>query len=379
MNISDVRKKYIQHFNRIPECFYAPGRVNLMGDHTDYNNGLVLPMAINMGTLIAISKSNNNIISIYSENMDEKFSFDISEMNLKSSPQWVNYIFGITSLLRENEYIINGLDIYISSNLPMGAGLSSSASLSIALCYAIFTIHDFFIDKNQIITLAQLVEHRYVGTKCGIMDQTICTHAKKQKLLQLDCETNHIKQIDFNTNETSILICDTGIKHELCSSEYNIRKNECDEAAALLDIASLRNLSERELEQEKNNLPDTLYKRCLHVVTENNRVKSISDAIELGDWNTAGRVMRDSHYSLKNHYEVSCHELDFLVESSYGIQGIYGGRMTGGGFGGCAVFIIQNDLLPSIKNTLSKLYLERFDRCLKCFSSSAYDGVSKVS
>ena len=148
MNISDVRKKYIQHFNRIPECFYAPGRVNLMGDHTDYNNGLVLPMAINMGTLIAISKSNNNIISIYSENMDEKFSFDISEMNLKSSPQWVNYIFGITSLLRENEYIINGLDIYISSNLPMGAGLSSSASLSIALCYAIFTIHDFFIDKT---------------------------------------------------------------------------------------------------------------------------------------------------------------------------------------------------------------------------------------
>ena len=376
MNSNTIKKSFCKYYNTQPEIYYAPGRVNLMGDHTDYNNGFVLPMAINLGTYVGISKNNTNIISIYSNSIKGRCSFNLSEKG-NNLPRWAIYIYGLISLLQTETYTLQGMDIYIDSNLPMGAGLSSSASLCIALCYAILDIHKYSIDKTKITSIAQSVEHDFIGTKCGIMDQTICTFAKEKTLLKLDCNTNEIDFIDFNPAETSILICDTGIKHELCTSEYNIRKKECQEVSKIFNTKSLRQLTLTQLEERKESLPKNLYYRALHVLTENKRVIDIGNAIKKQEWLKAGKIMKESHLSLSKHYQVSCNELDFLIQESENIPGIYGGRMTGGGFGGCAVFIIQHSQRSTIQTNISKKYMERFNRPLECYYSSAYNGVAK--
>ena len=376
MNSNMIKESFNKHYKTQPEIYYAPGRVNLMGDHTDYNNGLVLPMAINLGTYVGISKNNTNIISVYSESMKSNCSFNLSESS-NNLPRWAIYIYGIISLLQKDAYNLQGMDIYIDSNLPMGAGLSSSASLSIALCYAILDIHKYNIDKTKITLISQSVEHEFIGTKCGIMDQTICTFAKEKTLLKLDCNTNQIDFIDFNPKETSILICDTGIKHELCTSEYNIRKKECQEVSKIFNTQSLRQLTLSQLEEKKESLPKNLYHRALHVLTENQRVIDIGNAIKGQEWQKAGDIMKKSHQSLSNNYQVSCDELDFLIQESEKVKGIYGGRMTGGGFGGCAVFLIQHSQYSTIKSRVSHIYMRKFNKTLGFHQSSAHNGVTK--
>ena len=379
MTTKEIQSAFTKMYHSEPQVYYAPGRVNIIGEHTDYNHGYVMPMAINMGTTVAIAKSQGDNITVYSNNLSESYAFKLGSSVNKSAPSWTNYVYGLTTLFLENNANLSGMNIFINSNLPMGAGLSSSASLSIALGHAILDIHGLPVNLPELTKISQKVEHQFIGTQCGIMDQTICAMAKQGHAMQLDCQSLEIKYIPFESDDVSLLICDTGVKHQLCSSEYNIRKQECDAICKHFNIDSLRHLDLNSLNSQKNYIPINLYNRALHIITENQRVLDISSAMTLKDWSKFGDLMYESHHSLRDHYDVSCTELDLLIEEAKEIVGIYGARMTGGGFGGCAIFLIQQSQHVAIKSKLTKAYEINCHKNLVCYMSKPCFGAQRIT
>lgn len=378
MTIKEIQSAFTKMYHSEPQLYYAPGRVNIIGEHTDYNHGYVMPMAINIGTTVAIAKSHDDNITVYSNNLSEIYVFKLGNIVNKNAPSWTNYVYGLTTLLLENNTNLSGMNIFINSNLPMGAGLSSSASLSISLGHAILDIHGLPVNLPELTKISQQVEHQFIGTQCGIMDQTICAMAKIGHAMQLDCMSLKTKYIPFESDDVSLLICDTGVKHQLCSSEYNIRKQECDIICKYFHIDSLRHLGLNKLNSQKDNIPANLYNRAFHVITENQRVLDTSSAMALKDWPTFGDLLYKSHDSLRDKYNVSCSELDFLVENARGIPDIYGARMTGGGFGGCAIFLIRQSQYHTIKSKLTKDYKIEFNKNLTSYMSKPHSGVQRI-
>ncbi|MFH1905575.1 MAG: galactokinase [bacterium] len=366
-NIKNIKNTYQEFFKKDSQDLLtvsAPGRINLIGEHTDYNGGFVLPIAIDRNIYIAGTKRNDRIIRVYSINYDQDVQFDIDSIQFNKEKMWVNYMGGVLNSLLEIKADINGADIVFGGDIPEGAGLSSSAALEVATAYFFKTLFDLEISSIEMIKLCQRAENKFVGVNCGIMDQFVSMLGKKDHALFLDCRDLSYKNILLKLEGFNVVVCNTNVKRELASSEYNKRRATCERAVSSLkrflpQIETLRDVSIEEFEKYKDSLDEIAQKRCKHVLYENRRVLNAVNALGKNDILEFGRLMNESHESLKSDYEVSCFELDIMVDIARSINGVIGARMTGGGFGGCTVNIVKKDVIDKFVRVVSKEYQKR--------------------
>ncbi|QGM96350.1 galactokinase [Methylocystis parvus] len=340
----DLPSLFERRFGRAPKLFRAPGRVNLIGEHTDYNDGFVLPAALDLATYVAIAPRQDRLLHAHSENLNADFAVDLDAAPGPAG-DWRDYVVGVALELEKSNYRLCGADMVIMSVLPMGSGLSASAALEAAVGYAMLSVANRPVDRLALAKICQRAENEFVGMRCGVMDQFISCHGVEGSALLLDCRSLEARPIPLDPT-VRVLVCNTMVHHQLAGSEYNLRRQDCETAVALLaksinGVTALRDVSVNELDKHAADLPPVIFKRARHVVTENARVLAAVAALEASDFAEAGRLMNASHESLRDDYEVSCPELDLMVELSRAAPGVFGARMTGGGFGGCTVSLVD--------------------------------------
>ncbi|MCU0770831.1 MAG: galactokinase [Verrucomicrobia bacterium] len=357
--IQDVTRAFRTRYQRDPQWVVAaPGRVNLIGEHTDYNDGFVFPMAIERYTVIAAARpisGANGTITWMANELQEDFIVDASQPILKGSPKWSNYVRGVLAGCQQKGIPLGGFDALMGTTVPIGGGLSSSAALEVAAATLIETISGKQLDPVEKALLCQRAEHDYAGVPCGIMDQFVSVMGRKDHLLLLDCRSRTPELVPMSDNSVAILIFNTNVKHELSGGEYAERRAHCEEAARTLGIPALRDATLPMLEASREKLGPVAFRRARHVVGENDRTTQAAAAIRKGDWKQVGSLMYASHESLRDDYEVSCAELDVVVNLARQIGvagGVFGCRMTGGGFGGCTVALIKASATDSISKKL---------------------------
>ena len=355
-------KYFEEKFSGEPRIFRAPGRVNLIGEHTDYNDGFVFPMAINNYTTIGVTPRPDRKLDIFSRNLEEK-----ADVNLdKNEPagEWFDYLAGVAAMLEEKGTRLPGANLYIYSDVPVGAGLSSSAALEISSALALLSTTQETLNPKELALLGQRAENQFVGMNCGIMDQFISVHGQKDHALFLDCRSLDYRLVPLPSDQVRIVICNTMVKHELGASEYNNRRNECEKGVSILkndypDIQALRDGSLDQFITYQDKLPPIVRKRCFHVISENARTEQSIHALESGDLFLFGELMNGSHDSLRDDYAVSCKELDIMVEIARNIDGVLGARMTGGGFGGCTVNLVKAHKVDAFCDQISQQYQKK--------------------
>jgi galactokinase len=342
--------------------FRAPGRVNLIGEHTDYNDGFVMPVALGFSTWAKVSRRENRTLQIYSENFDEEVEVNLDDQ-LTPRGDWSDYPVGVAVVLDRAGHRLRGARLEIRGEVPIGSGLSSSAAVEVATACALVAISDLHVDKRELARLCRQAENEFVGARVGIMDQFVSLFGESQKALLLDCRSLEFRLLPLPDN-VRLIICNTMVKHALASSAYNERRAQCEAgvehfAQFLPHVTALRDVTIHELEQYRAGLSDVVYRRCRHVVTENARVLSAGSALERSDLREFGRLMAESHQSLRDDYEVSSEELDMMVELAAkveGAYGVYGARMTGGGFGGCTVNLVAKEHAEQFQQTVASEY-----------------------
>lgn len=378
-----VREGFSKMFGRDSRVFAAPGRVNLIGEHTDYNDGFVLPVAIDRQTYVAAATRNDRTFHIHSTSSDETLEFDLDADGAGRRGIWLDYVEGMARVLASRGHNLSGLDMYIDSDVPLGAGLSSSAALEVSAGYAMMSMSGIAIDRVRLALDAQQAEHRYVGTMSGIMDQFIAAMGKPGNALLIDCRNLDGNPVPLDTTDVAIAVCDTNVRHELATSEYNTRRSECERCVELLRVAlphiqALRDVTLVDFDTYGHLLPDPLFRRARHVVTENVRTIAATIALRSGDFDKAGRLMLQSHLSLRDDYEVSVRELDVLVELAHSGAGVHGARMTGGGFGGSAIALVRRDALEHFKRVISEGYRRETGRDATIYVTEIGDGAREV-
>lgn len=356
--------------------------MNLIGEHTDYNDGFVLPMAIDRETVVAGAVRPDRKVRVYSLNLDEALEFDLDQPGGKRRGIWLDYVEGVGRVLECRGVMLRGADLAISSDVPAGAGLSSSAALEISAGLAFVSLADREVDKVALALAGQQAEHVYVGTMCGIMDQFVAALGQKGHALLIDCRTLEATPVPLDTSRVAVVICDTNVKHELSSSEYNVRRAECERGVEILrpalpGIRALRDVSVKEFSRHEMLLPEPIKRRCHHVVTENERTLAAARALGNGDLDGMGRLMYDSHRSLRDDYEVSCRELDVLVETAVNL-GTIGARMTGGGFGGSTVNLVRRADLAEFQSAVAREYTRVTNLSPTIYVSEAGGGAKEV-
>ena len=368
-----MKNKMLEKFNEKfgykqgVRVFFSPGRVNLIGEHTDYNGGHVFPCALNFGTYGAIALRDDKVVRMYSENFDDKgiISFDIENLKNDKEHDWANYPKGVIDVLRKHGYDVNkGFDMFVYGNIPNGAGLSSSASLELLMAVMMNDIYDFNIDRVELVKYCQEAENDFIGVNCGIMDQFAIGMGKDSSAILLDCNTLEYKYSNVNLKDEVIVIANTNKRRGLADSKYNERRGECEEALkelqSELKINALGELTEDEFEQSKHLIKnDVRAKRAKHAVYENQRTLKAVKALENNDIDTFGKLMNESHNSLRDDYEVTGKELDTLVDLASKQEGTIGSRMTGAGFGGCTVSIVKKPMVEKFIENVGKEYKEK--------------------
>jgi galactokinase len=376
-------QKFVERYRSTPRLFQAPGRVNLIGEHTDYNDGFVFPSAIDFHTRVAIAARQDQRLVIYSESYKESAEVDLANASVSSRKHWSDYVVGVAVMLRKAGYAISGANILIDSNVPLGAGLSSSAALEVSIGLSLLGIAGLDVDRKQLALLCQHAENEFVGARCGIMDQFVCSQAKSDTVLLLDCRSLDYQLLPFDS-KFELVACNTMVKHELASNEYNHRRAECEEgvrrlAKVLPNVQALRDVKLSELETHRNWLTDVIYKRCHHVISENERVIQAANCLKGNDMPGFGQLMGASHRSLRDDYEVSCLELDVMVEIASKIEGVFGARMTGGGFGGCTINLVRTEKVDSFCEEVASKYAQRIGQRPEIYVSHPVGGAEEVS
>jgi galactokinase len=362
MDLAALRQAVEVPSGKPARIFSAPGRVNLIGEHTDYNRGFVLPIAIDRRTFVAASPRNDRQVRVRSCDLNKGFSFSLDEQQTSHSYRWTRYVEGVARVLDAEPGVrINGADLAIKSDVPIGAGLSSSAALEISVGFAFLNLAEANLELPQLALAAQQAEHVYAGTDCGVMDQMTAAFGQRDCALLIDCRTLQITHINLNISDYEIVICNTNIKHELANSAYNERRAECQRAVQLLsvklpDVRSLRDVTKTQIDDWKKVLPQPLDRRAHHVVTENERTLRAAEVLKRGNVSEFGELMVQSHRSLRDDFEVSCAELDAMVDIAMSQDGVAGARMTGGGFGGCTVNLVQRDAVDRFRMHIEKTY-----------------------
>jgi galactokinase len=369
-------------WGREVRVFRAPGRVNLIGEHTDYNDGFVLPAAIEFSTWVAASLRTDRRLVVYSENFNEGCDFDPEHPPQTPRRHWSNYVAGVVAGLRHAGVAVPAADLLIHGEVPIGAGLSSSAALETVVAFTLCSLADVVPDRRELALLCQKAEQEFAGVRVGIMDPFISAHAKAGRALLLDCRSLDYR-LESLPEGVSIAICNTMVHHDLAASAYNERRAECEAGVELLarrlpEVRALRDVTSAELERCGGDLDPVVYRRCRHVVTENSRVLQAAEALRERDLARFGKLMCESHRSLRDDYEVSCPELDVMTEIAGGLPGVYGARMTGGGFGGCTVNLVRNEDEGNFRKEVSARYFEATGRRPEIYITDAAEGVEEV-
>jgi galactokinase len=360
-SLAELREDFVQRYGTTPQIFRAPGRVNLIGEHTDYNDGFVMPVAIQFYAYVAIAPRLEQRIRVHSRNFGESAEFSLAENGEGPKGHWSDYVRGVARVLRGYGIPVSGADMMIGSEVPVGSGLSSSAAIEVASVLALLSVADRKLSPIEIARACQKAEHEYVGSMCGIMDQFIACFGRAGQAVLLDCRSLTYEFLAAD-KAVRIVICNTGVKHEHASSGYNRRRADCYAGVSAIKahrmptISALRDVTSKSLEDCKDCLPQTVYRRCRHVVTENERVTRAAKVLKSHDMETFGMLMYDSHLSLRDDYEVSSKELDLMVEIARTVPGVYGARMTGGGFGGCTVNLVRADATEEFIATVKQEY-----------------------
>ncbi|MCT8249575.1 galactokinase [Proteus faecis] len=357
--INNVTRSFSTIFGYAPTHFIqAPGRVNLIGEHTDYNDGFVLPCAINYQMVVAAAKRDDNTIRViavdYQNDVDE-FSLD-NTIEFLPNKMWANYVRGVIHFLQKDNYSFHGMDIAISGNVPQGAGLSSSAALEVAIGQTLKTLYQLPISQKEIALNGQKAENQFVGCNCGIMDQLISACGEENHALLIDCRSLETLAVTMPENMV-VMIINTNKKRGLVDSEYNTRRQQCEEAARILNVTALRDATLEDLVAKKALMSEVVYRRARHVITENGRTLDAAEALRHGDLTTLSQLMMQSHHSMRDDFEITVKEVDSLVEIVKSVIGDRGGvRMTGGGFGGCVVALVTPDLVDKVVDSVKAQY-----------------------
>jgi galactokinase len=377
-----IAKRFRSKFGVNPQVYRAPGRVNLIGEHTDYNDGFVMPAAIGFYCWVAASPRQDRKLAVSSEEFSDQLEVGLSSDRLRPSHTWSDYSIGVAAQLEKAGFKLTGANLLIHGEVPIGAGLSSSASIEVATALALAEASDLSIEPTQLARICQQAENEFVGMRCGIMDQFISVHGRANHALMLDCRSLHFESVPI-PESVRLVICNTGVKHKLAGGEYNRRREECEEAVrslakSLPGIRALRDVRREQLDENRELLSEVVYRRALHVVAENERVLNGMEALRTGDLRRFGEYMAESHRSLRDLFEVSCAELDLMVELASLQRGIYGARMTGGGFGGATINLVDAQCAPTFAESVAKAYEEKTGIACATYVCIPADGASRV-
>ena len=377
-------QRFVQLFGGSPRIYQAPGRVNLIGEHTDYNDGFVMPAAIGFYTRASVAPRHDRKLVIHSENYSEQVEFDLDHLPARRAGHWSDYVIGVVTMLARSGKKLGGANLLVEGNVPQGAGLGSSASMEVAVGYALLNLAEQASDRTRtkLALLCQQAENEFVGARCGVMDQFVASHGKRGQALLLDCRFLEYRLLPL-PRDVALAICNTMVKHSIAKGEYNQRRAECEAGVRglsnhLPNTLALRDVTPEDLAAYGHELPEIVVRRCRHVIGENARVLQAAAALELEDLHAFGKLMLESHRSLRDDFEVSCPELDLMVELAQQAEGVYGTRMTGGGFGGCTIALVEAARVEAFQRTVQEGY-ERSTGCKpEIYVCSAEDGVGEV-
>lgn len=377
-----VKKKYEELFADTPLVVRSPGRVNIIGEHTDYNEGFVLPAAIDKAAYVAAGRRSDAVIKLYAEELDETFETTIDAL-APTDKGWPNYILGVADQFIKSGHAIGGFNLVLSGDVPIGAGLSSSAAIECATGAALNELFQTSIPKLELVKMAQRAEHLFAGVRVGIMDMFASSFGKKDHVIKLDCRSLDYEYVPLKMEGIKIVLFNSNVEHSLASSEYNTRRQQCEAGVALIkkhhpEVASLRDATMDMLHQYVEPVDALIYKRCKYVVEEKERLLQGCADLKRGDIKALGQKMFQTHDGLSREYEVSCKELDFLVDHVRNNEAVLGARMMGGGFGGCTINLVKEDAIEALVAETTKIYGEKMNLELLTYIAQIEDGTSVI-
>ena len=376
--INNVKNTFIRTFKTDPLLIFSPGRINIIGEHTDYNKGFVFPAAINKGIVAAIQKSELDFSTAYALDLDGKVEFNLDKLKPLKEGRWENYVYGVVHEIQNKNKLIGNFNIVFKGNIPSGAGMSSSAALENSIVFGLNELFDLELSKHDMILISQKAEHNFVGVKCGIMDQYASMFGLKNHALLLDCRTIESQPYEIDFKDYQLMLINTNVKHSLSDTEYNDRRSACKSISKLLSVKALRDATEADLEKIIDKVTPANYQKALYVIQENSRTLKAAKAIEYSDLETLGSLIYQSHNGLSNQYKVSCHELDFLVNQAKANPNILGARMMGGGFGGCTINLIAKTQAEAFAEKVSKAYHREFNKTCSVYFIEISEGTHLV-
>jgi galactokinase len=376
--VKEIKHSFKEQFKTKPLLVFSPGRINLIGEHTDYNDGFAFPAAINKGIALAIGKSDSHVSSTYALNKKERYEFNTENVKPLEDGGWRNYILGVISELQILGKHVGNFNSVFAGNIPGGAGMSSSAALENSFVFGLNELFDLGLSRHDMILVSQKAEHNFAVVKCGIMDQYASMFGVKKSALLLDCRTveSQTYQIDFK--DYKLMLINSNVKHNLSESVYNDRREVCEKVSRLLHVDALRDASKEDLNRVKGDITEGDYQKALYVIKENNRVKQFLEAIKKEDIEALGDLLYQSHEGLSKDYKVSCEELDFLVDRAKENPHVLGSRMMGGGFGGCTINLVKKDAFKTFKKDVSKTFKKTFKKECSVYSVKLSQGTRVV-
>jgi len=381
--INYTKEAFRSFFQSEPgRIFLAPGRINIIGEHVDYSDGFVLPAAIDKHICFAVKKTDDSKISFFAKDFNDSFSFDINEKQFPVSQTWVNYLLGVFNVIQESGKEVGGLQISFSSTIPMGSGLSSSAALECGFAYILNEIFDLNLTKKELALIGQKSEHTFVGVKCGIMDQFSSVFGKEHQVIMLDCNSLEHQYFEANIEGYSLVLFDSCVKHTHLTSGYNDRRNDVDNGKKILwikfpEIEKFRDFTIEMLDEARAEMGETSYKRCFYLLKEIKRVEKAARALSEGDTEYLGKLLNETHFGLSAEFEVSCDELDFMVEETLKETGVLGARIMGGGFGGCSINLIKDENVNGVIENITAKYKTAFNIEMKVYRVKISDGINE--
>ncbi|MGO4878537.1 galactokinase [Pedobacter psychrotolerans] len=383
MDIERLKNAFKEIYQTEPILVKSPGRINIIGEHTDYNGGFVMPAAINKAIYVAVSKRDDEEIYLYSESYQESYTSSVSAIK-KSDLSWANYVLGVADQLVNRGYKIGGFNLYLDGNVPLGAGLSSSAALECATAFALDHMNELGISQMDLALISQKAEHVFAGVNCGIMDQFASVFGKQDHAVLLDCRSMEYEYIPLALKGHKLVLLNTNVKHSLSDSAYNQRRAQCEQGVAWIsahhpEVSSLRDADLKMLETFVKPNDAEVYQKCKYVVEEIGRIQKAAEALKQGNLVALGKLMLETHEGLSQEYEVSCKELDFLVNYVKDLDHVLGARMMGGGFGGCTINIVKNEEIDALISEVSALYEKEFGLSLDAYVVETADGSTLIS
>jgi galactokinase len=376
--ITNIKNSFVTKFKSEPIMIFSPGRINIIGEHTDYNDGFVFPAAVDKGIVAGIQISDSNTSSAYAADKDETIEFSLNNLKPLAQGCWQNYILGVVAEIQNRSKTIGNFNLAFGGDIPGGAGMSSSAALENSVAYGLNELFNLGLSKHDMILISQKAEHNYVGVKCGIMDQYASMFGIKNNALLLDCRTVQSKPFEIDFKDHEFILINTNVKHSLSDSAYNDRRSVCESVAEMLNVKALRDATEFDLESINDRVTPENYQKALYVIQENDRAVRASKAMQQGDLETLGKLIYASHDGLQNQYKVSCEELDFLVAQAKLNIHVLGARMMGGGFGGCTINLISKTETESFKTFISEAYKNAFNKECSIYAVKLSDGTHLI-